>query len=354
MALPTFNSRRFSRPAGRSSAILLAILFVAAVVFTPVPTAFAAEPNPQPSFPGLSDMLRSVVKVHAYALPEAESARRLGMERSGNGIVVGDGGLVVTVGYLVTETESVEIIDENHRTNSAIVVGYDAESGLALLKVPGLSKLKPIPLGNSRNLKADTPVAVSGAGGIDNTIPAVVVSRRPFAGSWEYLLDDAIYTAPAHADWSGAALISTDGKLLGIGALYVNRARSDSERLHGNVFVPVDLLQPLIAQVAANGKVTPKPHPWLGLNPTPHPGGLIVGRLSQHSPAAAAGLKRGDMVVALADKPVDDLADFYRRVWAMGAPGIDVPLTIVREGRSFDVQVRSANRYQFLAKEPTY
>lgn len=314
----------------------------------------AARADQAASFPNLAELLHSVVKVRAFALSDSDSAKRLGAERNGNGIVVGQGGLVVTIGYLTTEAESIEVIDENGRTKSAIVVGYDAESGLALLKVPALAGAKPIPLGDAKALKSDTPVAVAGAGGTDNAIPAVVVSRRPFVGSWEYLLDSAIYTAPAHPDWSGAALLSTDGKLLGVGSLLVNQARRDGERLGGNVFVPVDLLQPLLDQVAATGKVTPQPHPWLGLNATPHPGGLMIGRLSDRSPAVAAGLKRGDMVTALADKPVKDLADFYRRVWAMGGPGVDVPLTVVRNGRSFDVEVRSANRYQFLAKEKTY
>jgi S1-C subfamily serine protease len=325
-----------------------------AVALAAAPLARAADPAPSPLSPQLTDLLRSVVKVRAYALPDSDSAKRLGTERNGNGIVVGPGGLIVTIGYLVTESMSVEIVDDNGRTRSASVAGYDAETGLALLRAPGLSGLAPIPLGNSQGLKADAPVAVAAAGGPKNAIPAVVVSRRPFAGSWEYLLENAIYTAPAYADWSGAALISTDGKLLGVGSLLVNQARSDRERMQGNVFVPVELLQPLLTEIIAKGKITPRPHPWLGLNPSPHPGGLVIGRLSGRSPALSAGLQRGDMVVALAGRPVEDLADFYRRVWSMGPPGIDVPLTVVREGRSFDIRVRSADRYQFLAKEQTY
>ena len=336
----------------RASTTLAAVALATAFAFAPL--ASAADSAPSPLSPQLTDLLRSVVKVHAYALPDSDSAKRLGTERNGNGIVVGQGGLIVTIGYIVTEAMSVEIVEDNGRTRSASVVGYDAETGLALLRAPGLSGLAPIPLGNSQGLKADAPVAVAGAGGPKNAIPAVVVSRRVFAGSWEYLLESAIYTAPAYADWSGAALISTDGKLLGIGSLFVNQARRDSERMQGNVFVPVELLQPLLTEIAAKGKITPQPHPWLGLNPSAHPGGLIIGRLSGRSPALAAGLKKDDMVVALAGRPVDDLADFYRRVWAMGPPGIDVPLTVVRGGRSFDVRVRSANRYQFLAKEQTY
>ena len=349
MALVRFAIDCFKRSSARSAVIAMAV-----AVLTFVPLARAADPAPSPLSPQLTDLLRSVVKVHAYALPDSDSAKRLGTERNGNGIVVGQGGLIVTIGYLVTESMSVEIVDDNGRTRSASVVGYDAETGLALLRAPGLSGLAPIPLGNSQGLKADAPVAVAGAGGPKNAIPAVVVSRRAFAGSWEYLLENAIYTSPAYADWSGAALISTDGKLLGIGSLFVNQARSDSERMQGNVFVPAELLQPLLTEIAAKGKITPQPHPWLGLNPSAHPGGLIIGRLSGRSPALSAGLQRGDMVVALAGRPVEDLADFYRRVWAMGPPGIDVPLTVVREGRSFDVRVRSANRYQFLAKEQTY
>ena len=332
---------------------MAALAMAATLSFSYLPLAHAADSTP-PLSPQLTDLLRSVVKVRAYALPESDSAKRLGTERNGNGVVVGPGGLIVTIGYLVTEAMSVEIVDDDGRTRSASVAGYDAETGLALLRAPGLTNLAPIPLGSSQSLKTETPVAVAGAGGPKNAIPAVVVSRRSFAGSWEYLLESAIYTAPAHGEWSGAALISTDGKLLGIGSLLVNQARRDSERLQGNVFVPVELLQPLLTEIDAKGKITPRPHPWLGLSPSEHPGGLVVGRLSGRSPALSAGLKRGDVVVALAGRPVEDLADFYRRVWAMGPPGIDVPLTVVREGRSFDVRVRSADRYQFLAKEPTY
>jgi S1-C subfamily serine protease len=132
------------------------------------------------------------------------------------------------------------------------------------------------------------------------------------------------------------------------------QARRGGEKMAGNVFIPVDILRPMLDEVAATGTVKPQPHPWLGLNPHEHPGGLIVGRLSTKSPAIAAGIRRGDLVTALGGRPVDDLADFYRRMWAMGAPGIDVPLTILRDGRSFTVKVRSASRYQFLAKEKTY
>jgi S1-C subfamily serine protease len=342
------NGRNFLR-----SAVAMFVIAAALGMFSPG-AAVAADATPPPPFPELADMLRSVVKVHAYAPPETDSAKRLGSERNGNGIVVAPGGLVVTIGYLITESMSVEIIDERGRTRAASVVGYDAETGLGLLRAPGLSTLPPLPLGDSANLASDTPVAVAAAGGTQNMLPAVVVSRRPFAGSWEYLLEHAIYTAPAHPDWSGAALIATDGRLLGIGSLMTGQARHDGERLDGNVFVPVDLLRPMLDEIAATGRVTPQPHPWLGLNAREHPGGLIVGRLSPSSPAQAAGLRRGDLVTAVAGRPVDDLADFYRRVWAMGSPGIDVPLTVMRDGRSFSIKVRSASRYQFLAKEKTY
>jgi S1-C subfamily serine protease len=302
----------------------------------------------------LERVLHSVVRVRSYVPPEADSAKRLGSEREGNGVVVGEGGLIVTVSYLVTEAMSVEIVDEGGRTLSASVVGFSNESGLAILRSPSMADRNPVPLGDSAALAERTPVIVSGAGGLSNAIPAVVVSRRPFAGSWEYLLERAIYTAPAHPDWGGAALISAQGTLLGVGSLMTGQARRGGEKMAGNVFIPVDILRPMLDEVAATGTVKPQPHPWLGLNPHEHPGGLIVGRLSTKSPAIAAGIRRGDLVTALGGRPVDDLADFYRRMWAMGAPGIDVPLTILRDGRSFTVKVRSASRYQFLAKEKTY
>lgn len=337
-----FTGRTLRLAAAVVPAVLVAIAFA--------PAAHADEAPP----PQLEHLLRSIVKIRTFVPPEADSARRLGAEREGNGIVVGDGGLIVTVSYLLLESMSAEIVGDNGRTLSATVIGVDNETGLGFLRAKGVASLPPIPLGDSRALAADTPVVIAGSGGPEKAIPAVVVSRRPFAGSWEYLLDRAIYTAPAYTDWSGAALISADGKLLGVGSLMVRDARRDNERLRGNVFIPSDLLRPILDGVAATGHVTPHPHPWLGLNAINHPGGLLVGRLSDHSPAEAAGVKRGDLVVALAGRPVTDLVDFYRRVWAMGGPGVDVPLTILRDGRDFDVRVRSADRYRFLAKEPTY
>jgi S1-C subfamily serine protease len=311
-----------------------------------------ADDHPAPE--ALDTLLRSVVRIHAFVPNDADSARRLGAEREGHGIVVGPNGLIVTIGYLVNEAMSVEILDDQHRTRSATIVAYDSETGLGLLRAPSLAALPPLPLGDSTALTSGTPVVVAGAGGSSHAIPAVVVSRRPFAGSWEYLLEHAIFTAPAHPDWGGAALISSDGKLLGIGSLLVGQARREGERMSGNVFVPVDLLRPMLDQLAATGKTTPNPHPWLGLNATAHPGGLIVGRLSRNSPAQAAGVQRGDIVTGIAGRPVEDLAEFYREVWAMGSPGVDVPLTILRDGRTFTVRVRSADRYHFLVKDKTY
>lgn len=343
----------------RSSARAVAAVVVAALCFALPPSmsavrADAPEASPESDPAALESVLRSIVRVRSYVPPEADSAKRLGSEREGNGIVIGKGGLIATVSYLVTEAMSVEIVDEEGRTRSASVIGFSNESGLAILRAPAMADRMPLPLGDSAGLAARTPVIVSGAGGLSNAIPAVVVSRRPFAGSWEYLLERAIYTAPAHPDWGGAALISSQGTLLGIGSLRTGQARRDGEKMAGNVFIPIDLLRPMLDEVAATGTVKPQPHPWLGLNARQHPGGLMVGRLSSNSPAIAAGIQRGDLVTALGGRPVDDLADFYRRVWAMGAPGIDVPLTVLRDGRSFTVKVRSASRYQFLAKEKTY
>jgi S1-C subfamily serine protease len=349
---PRPRSAHVSRHVARRG-FLRATAGIAAIILTSLMGVGArADDHPTPA--ALDNLLRSVVRIHTFVPNDADSARRLGTEREGHGIVVGANGLIVTIGYLINEAMSVEILDDQHRTRSATVIGYDSETGLGLIRAPSLAALQPLPLGDSTGLTSGTPVLVAGAGGSSHAIPAVVVSRRAFAGSWEYLLEHAIYTAPAHPDWGGAALISSDGKLLGIGSLLVGQARREGERMAGNVFVPVDLLRPMLDELAAKGKITTKPHPWLGLNATAHPGGLLVGRLSRNSPAQAAGVQRGDLVTGVAGRPVEDLAEFYRRVWAMGSPGVDVPLTILRDGRTFTIRVRSADRYQFLAKEKTY
>lgn len=299
----------------------------------------------------LAHRLEAVVHVHAEVPPEARTAAYLGTARDGSGVVIDDAGLIVTIGYLITEAMGAEITTADGKISRADVVGVDLVSGLGLLRAAEALPVKPMPIGTAQELVEKTPVVVAGSGGIEAAQPAVVVSRRAFAGYWEYLLDDAIFTAPPHPAWSGAALLAPDGRLAGIGSLIVGDAKA---RLPGNMFVPIDHLRPVMGDLLALGRPSTPPRPWLGVNLQEFDGKLVVGRVALDGPGDRAGIRRGDLVTALDGTPVHDLADFYRTLWQRGEAGIAVRLSLARQGEERDVEVRTIDRYRYLRLETTY
>jgi S1-C subfamily serine protease len=304
--------------------------------------------------PGLTPQIfDAVVALHAEIPATARTAPYLGTEREGAGIVIDGDGLVVTIGYLVTEATAIELTPTNGKPVSATLVGLDNDSGLALVRAALPLGVKPLPLGRSESLAESAPVLILGAGGPEAAQGARVVSRRPFAGYWEYLLDNAIFTAPPHPAWSGAALVGADGKLLGVGSLVVHDA-APGTALSGNMFVPVDLLKAAMGDLLASGRPGTPPRPWLGVNLQEHDGKLVVIRVSEEGPAQQAGLARGSIVTAVAGRTVGDLAQFYRAVWALGAAGVEVPLTVRQDGAERDINVKSIDRYKYLKLDTTY
>jgi S1-C subfamily serine protease len=210
-------------------------------------------------------------------------------------------------------------------------------------------------LGDSAALTpAQQVLVVSRAEGNVEATPALVAGRREFAGYWEYLLADAIFTAPVHRSFAGAALIDREGRLAGIGSLFVGDAAGAGTASPGNMFVPIDALKPILAELVAEGRRKVPAHPWLGLFAEPKPGGIRVASVAQEGPAERSGLKPGDLITAVAGQPVSDLGDFYRRLWSLGPPGVDVPLSVKRSGDPFDITVQSADRYDWLRLNPTY
>jgi S1-C subfamily serine protease len=279
-------------------------LVVATLLLSARPS-FAADP---------AHWLDAVVRVRAEIPPEARTASFLGTKRRGSGVLIDDAGLIVTIGYLITEA-------------------------------------KPLPLGTANGLAEQTPVIVAGPGGTEAVQAAVVVSRRTFAGYWEYLLEDAIFTAPPYSAWSGAALITLDGKLAGIGSLIV----SDAEAGHpGNMFVPIDKLRPIMGDLIAFGRPYSPAHPWLGANLQDLDGTLVVQRVAPEGPADRAGLRHGDQVTAIDGSPVHDLADLYRALWGRGEAGVTVKLTVTRQGEERDIEVKTIDRYRYLKLNTTY
>jgi serine protease Do len=248
----------------------------------------------------------------------------------------------------------VQVTGADGRTLPATVAGYDHASGFALLKIVGAMPAKPLPLGDSAALAEREPAMAVTAGARDSPSLVYVVSRRPFSGSWEYLLDSAIYTYPPVMDWSGAPLIDANGRLLGIGSLIVPDAGGPGTQSPGNMFVPIDLLKPIIDDLIAKGKRKGPARPWLGVNADEIRGRLFVGRVSPDSPAARAGLKSGDIILAVGGDEVATLADFYRKVWDRGAAGTAVPLKVLQGSRVRDVTVRSIDRIEYFRPSKTY
>ena len=293
----------------------------------------------------------SVVKLRSKAVANARSRNTLGPQREGSGVVIDAQGLVLTIGYLILEAESVELSTTDGRSFPATVVGYDSVTGFGLLRTLTPLPIKPVTFGQSSTLADREPVLIVG---FDGVAPALVVSRRQFVGYWEYLLDEAIYTAPATVNWSGAALLSRDGKLLGIGSLAVSDAMGAGSQVPGNMFVPIDLLKPLLADLVARGKSSAGPRPWLGIQTEEVQGNVIVTRVSPDGPADRAQIRPGDVIVGIDGQPVKGQADLYTRLWSRGQAGVEIPLEVLREGRVQKVSVKSIDRDAYYRTRPTY
>jgi S1-C subfamily serine protease len=309
----------------------------------------AVQPRPEDYAYDLDRALSAVVGLHSIIPPDAFTADTLGVERAGNGVLIGDG-LVLTVGYLITEAETIWL----HLADGSVVQGtplaIDAETGFGLVQVLGHIDMPIMPLGSSDGVVVGERVVVGGAGGRTRSLAGRIAAKQEFAGYWEYLLDDAIFTFPAHPNWGGTALISAQGELLGIGSLQIERVREGSkgkpENL--NMTIPIDLLKPILDDLKAFGRVNGPTRPWLGVYCTEVEDRIVTVGIAPKGPAARAEIKTGDMIIAVADEKVSTLADLYRAVWSLGDAGVEVPLTLHRDGVTFDVRLKSSDRAKFL------
>jgi S1-C subfamily serine protease len=291
--------------------------------------------------------LRSIVGVRSSIPEDAFTATTLGTLREGSGVVIGESGLVLTIGYLITEAREVWLTTNDGRILPAHALAYDQETGFGLVQALGELDLPALDFGDSA--KAKLGDAVLFADGNGQSVRATVVAKQEFAGYWEYLLDEAIFTAPAHPSWGGAALIDADAKLLGIGSLHLQMIRN-GEVTDINMVVPINLLPPILDDLLTRGKVSKPPRPWLGVFSAESNGDVVVMDVAEGGPAARAGLRRGDIISDIRDGEVDGLADFYRKVWSSGPAGAEVPMRIVRDGRDTWLRVKSADRNSFLSK----
>jgi S1-C subfamily serine protease len=300
-----------------------------------------------------AELLSGVVQVKTKILPNARSLAMLGAQRQGSGALVREG-YVLTIGYLVIEAESIEVTGADGKSVPATLAGYDHASGFGLLKLIGPLSGKPLPLGESAALEERAPAMVASFGGRDGVSVVYVVSRRPFAGSWEYQLESAIYTYPPVQNWSGAALIGAKGELLGIGSLVVADAGGPGTQAPGNMFVPIDLLKPIFEDLVAKGRAAGPLRPWRGLNAEEMRGRLFVARVSPEGPADRAGVKSGDIVIGVGEDEVTSLAELYRKVWARGEAGVEVPLRVLQGMQVKEIKVRSIDRVQYFRQKPSY
>jgi S1-C subfamily serine protease len=292
-------------------------------------------------------ILQSVVAVRTAIPDDAFTADTLGTRREGSGVVIGQPGLVLTIGYLITEAEEVWLTTQDGRVVAAHALGYDQETGFGLLQALGPLGLPALEFGDATQAALGQQVLL--ADGVGESVDARIVAKQEFAGYWEYLLDEAIFTTPAHPSWGGAALVDEDGKLLGIGSLRLQMSQG-GETADINMIVPINLLPPILDDLMTQGQVNKPPRPWLGAFSAESNGEVIVMSVAEGSPADEAGLRRGDVISEIRDGEVDGLADFYRKIWSSGPAGAEIPMRILRDGREAWLRVRSADRNSFLRK----
>jgi S1-C subfamily serine protease len=336
--------------ASRGSSVGVAPRAVLGAILISLVSASAATAEPT----SIEDLVSAVVRINAHINPDGRTVQGLGRDREGSGILIDGDGLVLTIGYLMVEAYAAEIVANNGRTVPANVVGYDQESGFGLLRTITPLKLKPMPLGKSAEIKEGDPVLVASFGGPGMVAGAYVVAKREFAGSWEYLLDEALFTAPPHPAWSGAALINREGKLVGVGSLIVGDAGGGSDKAPENMFVPIDRLSPILGDLIATGRAIGPGRPWLGINTEEVGGRLFVSRVTPESPAERAGIKRGDVIVGVNGEQPKNLADFYRKVWAQGSAGATVALDVLQQSQVRRIDVKSMNRLDHLKLKSTF
>jgi S1-C subfamily serine protease len=307
----------------------------------------AVEPKPEDYRYDLDRALGSVVSLRSVVPADAFSAETLGTERAGNGVLIREDGVVLTIGYLITEAEQIWLTFSDGRAVPGHMLGYDQETGFGLVQALGRVDLPALSLGHSTGVPVGERVVVAGAGGRHHSVAARIAARQEFAGYWEYVLDEAIFTAPAHPNWGGTAVIGPTGDLIGIGSLHLEQPKEQGTE-HLNMIVPIDLLKPILDDLLTLGSRNRPARPWLGLYATEVNSRIVVVGLSSRGPAKKADLRTGDVVLAVGDTEVSDLAGLFRRIWSTGNAGVEVPLTVFRDGRTFELKVRSADRRKFL------
>jgi len=306
------------------------------------------HPNPEDYDFELEQALSAMVGVTSIVPADAHTAEILGTERVGHGVLIRNDGVVLTIGYLIAEAETIWITLSDGQVVPGHVVAYDHETGFGLLQALARLDVPVLPLGQSEKAQVGDRVVVAGAGGRQAAIAARIIAKQEFAGYWEYLIEEAIFTAPSHPNWGGTALIGSGGTLLGIGSLHLQQTQGGKAALDVNMMVPIDIFKPVFEDLMTLGRPGHSPRPWLGIYTTEIGNRLIIAAIASHGPARGADLAVGDILMGVAGHETNDLTTLYRGVWALGDAGVEVPLLVHRNGRTFEVTVRSGDRNDYL------
>ena len=309
----------------------------------------ALQPKADETQFDLKGAFDAVVLVRAEVPPDAFSAANLGTERAGYGAVIREDGLVITIGYLINEATQIWLTTNRGTVVEGYRVGYDQATGFGLVQPLGKLDTPHLARGLAADVNAGDAAFVIGHGGRAHALKTRIIAKREFAGPWEYVLDEALFTAPAHPQWGGAALLDAQGGLIGVGSLLVQEM-VNQEMTHANMFVPIDLLDPIFDAMLQTGRGPNPPRPWMGMSTQDPEGKLVVSRLSPGGPAQRAGVQVGDMVLGVGPQRVQSLAELFRAVWRLGPAGVDVPLTLARSGDVLRITLKSADRNDFLKK----
>jgi S1-C subfamily serine protease len=317
------------------------------------PWAFDESLQPRADEVGfdLPRAMDAVVLLRAEIPEDAFTGGILGTERVGYGVVIRESGIVLTIGYLITDAETIWLTTNAGAVVPGHALAYDQATGFGLVQALGELRAPALARGSAAAVADGDEVYVLGHGGRAHALKAKLIAKREFAGYWEYLLEEALFTTPAHPQWGGAALVDAGGRLVGIGSLLVQEVLEEGEEsVQGNMFVPVDLVEPILEELLAHGRASRAPRPWLGMYTQPTDGRLVVGGLAPGGPAEKAGVHAGDLVLGVGGVRTPSLAEFLRKVWRLGGPGVEVPLMLARQGDVLRLSVRSGDRSDFLKK----
>jgi S1-C subfamily serine protease len=315
------------------------------------PWAFPEELQPKAADAefDLARALDAMVLVRAEVPPDAYTAATLGTERAGYGVTIREDGLVLTIGYLINEASRIWLTSNRGKLVGGYPLAYDQTTGFGLIQPLGRFDAPHLARGRAADIDVGATAFAFGHGGLAHALTTRLIDKREFAGSWEYVLDEALFTAPAHPQWGGSALLDTKGRVIGVGSLLVQQ-ELNGETIYVNMFVPIDLLEPIYDAMLQTGRGSAPPRPWLGMSTQEVDEKLVVGRVSNGGPAHKADVRAGDVVLGIGETRVSGLAELWRAVWRLGPPGVGVPLTLARGGDVLRITVRSADRNDYLRK----